>query len=127
MGRRAADAADVPDAGCLPDALDDLALVLVVVAVVVVLLVVGIPLVLALVDLALLVLLTVLGIAARMVLRRPWVVEADASDGRQVLWRVVGWRDSGELVSAAADALAHGISLPPGSESRPPADAPSDP
>jgi hypothetical protein len=78
------------------------------------------------VDLALLVLLTVLGIAARVVPRRPWVVEADASDGRQVLWRVVGWRDSGELADAAADALAHGISLPPGSESRTAAGAPPD-
>lgn len=114
------------DPGCLVDALDDLILVLVIVIVVAFAFLVGIPLLLALLDLVALVLLTVLGIAARMVFRRPWIVEAEGPAGRRVTWRVVGWRASGETVDAAADALVRGIPLPPGLESPPAVDAPTD-
>lgn len=117
MGRRAADAADVPDPGCLSDAADELALVLVAVVVLVFLFFVGIPFVLAIIDLALFVVLTLLGIGARVVFRRPWLVEARGPDGQRVTWRVVGWRDSGETVDAAANALTHGLALPSGGES----------
>ena len=103
-----------------------------IVVVVTVLVLVGVPLVLALVDILVLAVLTLLGIAARVLFRRPWVVEArstaavppaatDAwpSDApvlavRRHTWRVVGWRASGEQVEHVANALVHGNPLPAG-------------
>lgn len=81
-----------------------------------------------------------LGVGTRIVFRRPWAVEArslvpvsvearagDAgrSDAattelRRHTWRVVGWRASGEMVHAMADALAQGNPFPPGSTMSPP-------
>ena len=81
-----------------------------------ILILVGVPLLLAILDLLLLALLTALGIAARIVFRRPWIVEADGPTGHRVRWRVVGWRASGATVDAAAEALAHGAAVPPGYE-----------
>ena len=49
---------------------------------------------------------------ARLLLRRPWLVEA-ASDARERRrWRVVGWPASHELLANVANALAHGHVLP---------------
>lgn len=74
----------------------------------------------------------VLGVAARVLFRRPWVVEARSAEPlppettdawssdapvpavRRHTWRVVGWRASGEQVEAVAKALAHGHPVPPG-------------
>jgi hypothetical protein len=81
----------------------------------------------------------VLGVGTRIVARRPWAVEArslvpvsvDARAGdagpsdaattelRRHTWRV-GWRASGEVVHAVADALAQGNPFPPGSTMSPP-------
>lgn len=130
----ARDASDVPDPGCAIDALDDLLLVVALVAIVLFVVFVGVPLLVAILDIVVLLVLGVLGVAARVLFRRPWVVEAtsltpgpvDAPVGavprtarpsaatRRYTWRVVGWRASGEAVDAAADALAHGIAMPPG-------------
>ena len=124
-------AGEAGDPGCLLDAASDAFWVLVIVIVVTVLVLVGVPLVLALVDIVVLAVLTLLGIAARVLFRRPWVVDArstaappaatDAgpSDApvlavRRHTWRVVGWRASGEQVEHVANALAHGNPLPAG-------------
>jgi len=125
-------AGEASDPGCLLDAVSDAFWILVLVVVVTVLVLVGVPLVLAIVDVLVLAMLTLLGIGARVLFRRPWVVEArsaeplapegtDAwpSDGpvlavRRHTWRVVGWRASGEQVADVANALVHGNPLPPG-------------
>lgn len=47
-----------------------------------------------------------LGVAARILFRRPWTVEArvaGTSEGRE--WKVVGWRASGELVDTLAERI----------------------
>jgi hypothetical protein len=137
---------EASDPGCAVDALEDVFIVVAIVAVLVVLALVGLPLVLAIVDLVVLIVLTVLGIGARIVFRRPWVVEAwslvpvpvDGRDGaawpsdsatrelRRHTWRIVGWRASGEMVDAVANALAHGNPLPPGDTLSPPPSRPQD-
>ena len=46
-----------------------------------------------------------LGVAARILFRRPWTVEARRLDTRTVgrTWKVVGWKASGELVETLAE------------------------
>ena len=52
------------------------------------------------------------GLTARVVSRKPWVVEATSYDplasDRQLEWRVRGWRRSGELIEQVASDLAAG-------------------
>jgi len=145
IGRRfIREVGEAGDPGCAIDALEDLFLVFAIVVVVVILSLVGIPLLLAVLDLVVLILLTVLGVGARLLFRRPWVVEArstarspvDAggagpSDAppvaaRRHTWRIVGWRASGAAVEAVANALAHGNPLPPGDIVAAPAVPPQD-
>lgn len=123
-GSGLADAASNP--GCGADLFDELAIVIGVVVVVLVIAFVVVPLLVVVVDLLLLLLLTVLGLVARVVFRRPWVVEALGPDDLCLTWRIVGWRASGEAVDFIADALAHGAPPPPGHEvsSRPGKTAP---
>lgn len=131
--REGADVADGPDIGCLGDLFDEFFLVLAVVVAAVLVVVVGYLLVFVLLDVLLVALLTVLGFAARIVFRRPWVIEAtsgdeggdgDADVARRT-WRVVGWRASGETVDRIADALAHGTAMPPVHEDGAPGSAPT--
>lgn len=110
---------DLAESGCGPDLLDDLVIVVAIGAVVLFLAVFGLPLLFALLDVAVIALLTVLGIVARVLFRRPWVVEATGGDRLRRTWRVVGWRASREAVDDIADALAHGHPPPPGHEVSP--------
>ncbi len=103
--RGAGDSLDVAD-GCLSVDLDAIAVVAIVIIAVLLAVFVVVPLLVALVDLLLLALLAVLGIVGRVVLRRPWVVDALASDGQHLQWRVVGWRRSGERRDQVAQMLA---------------------
>ncbi len=52
------------------------------------------------------------GVIARTVLRQPWVIEARSSDpltsGRQLEWRVRGWRTSAKLIAQVASDLSAG-------------------
>ena len=66
------------------------------------------PLIGVVADLILAVLLTALGVAGRLLFRRPWNVEAVSDTGERYRWQVVGWRASGELVTDVVNALAHG-------------------
>jgi hypothetical protein len=50
------------------------------------------PLIGVVVDLVLAILLTALGVAGRLLLRRPWSVEAVSDTGERHRWQVVGWR-----------------------------------
>jgi hypothetical protein len=98
----------------LIDVLDSAAVVVLVIAGVALLVFVAIPLVLVVVDLAIALVLTALGIAARLLFRRPWTVEAVSGAGDRHRWRVVGWRASREQAADVVNALAHGNVLPGG-------------
>ena len=80
-----------------------------------------IPLLVALLDVLLVVLLSLLGVVARIAFRRPWTIEAVASDDTRLAWHVVGWKQSGALVRDLADRLRVGVPLPePGAWSQAP-------
>ncbi len=69
------------------------------------------PIVVIALELVILVLLFLVSLAGRVVFRRPWTVVARGETpgaSRELEWRVVGWRRSGLLIDAAADALAAG-------------------
>jgi hypothetical protein len=57
------------------------------------------------------------GVIGRVLLRQPWVIEARSNDpltsGRQLEWRVTGWRNSHRLIDQVASDLAAGRELPP--------------
>jgi len=98
------DALDLPDGG-------DSLLVWVVLVVGVLLLFVlavwGVVFVLALVDLIVVLLVALVGVAGRVLFRRPWTVEATAPDGRRHERRVVGWRRSSAAANELAADIAH--------------------
>lgn len=107
--------------GCLDvGGLDDLVVVLVLLLVLALAVFIVIPLLVALLDVLLVALLAVLGVIARIAFRRPWTIEAVASDETRLAWHVVGWRQSGALVHDIADRLRVGVPLPePGAWSQP--------
>ena len=121
--RTASEVVDPDPAVGLADVLDSAAVVVIIIAGVAFLVFVAIPLVLVVVDLMVALVLTALGIAARLLFRRPWTVEAVSEAGDRHRWRVVGLRASRENAADVANALAHGNPLPGGEEpSRPPVD-----
>src|SRR5688500_4733473 len=78
---------DVGDPGCLEVFGEGLLIGLLILAFVLL----GFPVLTALLDIALLILLAALALLARLLLRRPWIVEATADDGTSLTWRVSGW------------------------------------
>ena len=49
-------------------------------------------------------------VAAKVLLRRPWIVEAAVVDapGRRIRWHVIGWRRSGRVAEEVLEAVARG-------------------
>jgi hypothetical protein len=89
--------------------LDDLPAGIAIAIVVGVLAILAIPLLLFIVEIALAILLVGVALIARVLLRRPWTVEAVTSDPEDVLrWKVVGWRRSGQIVEEIARVLEAG-------------------
>lgn len=84
------------------------------VAVVLLLVFVVVPLLLALAEVAALLVVAGLILMARVVLRRPWVVEAVPDAGVVQRWDLVGWQASGAACLAVAQRLEAGILPPPG-------------
>jgi hypothetical protein len=74
-----------------------------------------VPLLIVLAELGILVVAALLGVAARVVLRRPWLIDAHHPDGRALRWRVVGWRESGRVAAEARELVDAGI-VPPDAE-----------
>jgi hypothetical protein len=101
--------------GCVADLLEAAAVVAVGLAVVVLVLLLAFvvaPVVFALVDALVVLVLAGLGVLARVVLRRPWTVEALASDDERAEWKVVGFRASGALKHDLRARLEAGVALP---------------
>jgi hypothetical protein len=126
IGRRLAEKAGVDGVGSAVELLDEIVLGLAVVAVIVLMVFLVVPAVLALVDLLVAIVLAALGIVARILFRRPWVVEARSSAGESHRWRVVGRRASREHTASVANALAHGNPLLPGADTTRPTPAAGD-
>jgi hypothetical protein len=129
--RRTGDVVGGGDPGCLDVFGEGILIALAIVAAVLIVLFVLVPLIVAVVDLVFVLLVALLGVVVRIVFRRPWTVEAVADDGERHTWRIVGWRDSGEQITRAAEQLAAGLapSGPTGvvDASAGPADAPPAP
>jgi hypothetical protein len=117
----AGETAGEADPGFAVDVLEGGGIAIAIAAAFVVLAIVA-PLIGVVVDLILAILLTALGVAGRLLFRRPWVVEAASDTGDRHRWQVVGWRASRELLARwrasrelladVANALAHGHVLP---------------
>lgn len=72
-----------------------------------------VPILVFVIEATLIVLIVGVGVAGRVLFRRPWTVEARRGEGGAVHeWKVVGWRASGELVGTVADRLRAGV-VPP--------------
>ena len=63
-------------------------------------------------DILLVIFLALVGIATRVLFRRPWTVQAETR-GEQREWQVVGWGPSRATVAVIARALQKGQPLPP--------------
>jgi hypothetical protein len=118
--RRTTDLADgAPDPGCLEIFGEGLIAGIAILLLVLLAIFVVVPVLVALLDLLVLLLLLGLGAVARVLLRRPWIVEARTDDEVRT-WKVVGWQASGTLVDDVAQRLQAGVSLPESPEgSRP--------
>ena len=115
LRKRDVDTVDTPgDIGL--DGADDIfgviVLIFVALVAVVLLFTVVLPLVVMGVELIALLLVFFWGIAARVVLRRPWTIRARSRDGRELAWKARGFRRSGRVRDAAAEALARGEAHP---------------
>jgi hypothetical protein len=105
LDRRRSDLSDIADPGCAVDLGESIAVVLVIIAFIVFMVLVGIPFLIALGELLLLVVLALGGAAGRVLLRRPWTVDAMGPDGSHHRWSVVGWRRSGAARELVADRI----------------------
>jgi hypothetical protein len=115
LGR--ADVSDaMPDFINLDGGLDDLGVVgTIIAAILLVILAVFLALVLfnviaIAIELLLVVVLLLAGVFGRVVLRRPWIVQARSGDVVHE-WRVVGWRPSGRTIADVAQRLRSGVQL----------------
>jgi hypothetical protein len=81
-----------------------------------------IPLLFFGVELIILGVLLAAGVVSRVFRRQPWVIEATSSDpltsGRQLEWRVVGWRKSLKLIDQVVSDLAAGREPPASTSSQ---------
>ena len=110
---RAGDAADA-DPGCLEVFGEGIAAAVVIILVVLALIFVLVPLLVAIVDVLILLVVAALGVLARILFRRPWIVEARADDGTTHRWKVPGWRASHERCTQIAHRLQTGADPDPG-------------
>jgi hypothetical protein len=61
-------------------------------------------------ELLIVVLLLLAGLFGRVVLRRPWIVQARCGDA-VLEWPIVGWRPSGRKIADVAEQLRSGVQL----------------
>ncbi|HEX2040128.1 MAG TPA: hypothetical protein VHF47_10400 [Acidimicrobiales bacterium] len=99
----------VDPSGCLDDTVGAVVAIVAGVVLAVLFVIFVVPVLITLFEVALVLLLAAAGAMARIVLRRPWVVEATPATGSGCFrWKVVGWRRSGEVVDEVARRLAAG-------------------
>jgi hypothetical protein len=91
---------------------DSILVALLVIVVSLLLVFVGIPVLIAILDLAIVLLVATVGIVARLLFRRPWIIEAVSDDGTTRAWRVVGWRASSRMLTDIEQGLRIGLGPP---------------
>jgi hypothetical protein len=67
----------------------------------------------AVVEIGLLILLVMVGILTRLLLDRPWTIEARPDEGEPLTWQASGWRSSTERLDQIVTLLESGITPPP--------------
>jgi hypothetical protein len=72
----------------------------------------------AVVEVALLILLVLVGFGSRVLLDRPWTIEAVPDDGAPLAWLESGWRASADRRDQIATLLEAGITPPPDAAAR---------
>ena len=112
--RKAGDLADA-DPGCLEIFGEGILVAIAFIVAVLLMLFVAGPLLVALVDVVILLLLAVLGLIARVLFRRPWLIEAHKPGTDALRWRVVGWGPSSQKVEEVRQSLAADV-IPPDAE-----------
>jgi hypothetical protein len=105
MFSRAGDAAG-SDVGCIDDLGSGVIAAILLFLFVLLLVFVVFPAIVAIVDLAILLVLALGGLVARVVFRRPWLIDARDGTGRVLRWRVVGWKASAARVDDIRHLLA---------------------
>jgi hypothetical protein len=93
----------------IPVDFDGIVVVLAIVAILLLLWFAVIPLLLIVIDVILVVLLFIVGLLARVFLRRPWIIVATRDDGAEVQREVVGWRASRDEIAALRHEIELGI------------------
>jgi hypothetical protein len=101
------DVIDVPDVTCLGDEPGGVLAGVVIAVVVIVAAIVFVPLLLLLGEMVLFLAVAVLAVVGRVLLGRPWTLEAEAPETR-LSWRVKGWGASRRAMTEIAAALARG-------------------
>jgi len=100
---------EVADPGCLDVFGEGIVAGLVIILVILAAVFLVIPLLVAVFDVGLVLVAAMAGVLVRIVLRRPWTVEARASDRETRRWRVIGWRTSGRRCTEISEQLAAGV------------------
>ena len=96
----------------IPGDLDVLAAVALVIVALLLLWFLVFPLLLILIDVVLVIVVFVAGLAARVLLRRPWTVVATRADGVEIEREVVGWRASRDEIAALRQQIEQGLISP---------------
>src|SRR5688572_14189599 len=93
----------------VPGDFDGIVVVLAIVAILLLLWFAVIPLLLIVIDVILVVVLFMVGLLARVFLRRPWIIVATRDDGAEIQREVVGWRASREAITSLRHEVELGI------------------
>jgi hypothetical protein len=93
----------------IPVDFDGIVVVLAIVAIFLLLWFAVIPLLLILFDVLIVIVLFLVGILARVFLRRPWIIVATRDDGAEIQREVVGWRASRDEITALRHEIELGI------------------
>jgi cobalamin biosynthesis protein CobD/CbiB len=103
--------------GDIPLDFDGIVVVLALIVALLILWFAVIPLLLVLFDVLIVIVLFLVGLATRVLLRRPWTVVATRHDGAEIQREVVGWRASRDEIAALRHEIERGFAeAVPGAE-----------
>jgi hypothetical protein len=110
VSRKGRDVVDVAGDGCIGDIGDGIVIALMFIVVAVLAIFVVVPAIVAVLDLLIVLAVAGLGSVGRVLLRRPWVIEA--TDGHlRYRWRTIGWRASRRKIDDVASEFAVGLPM----------------
>ena len=98
--------------GDIPLDFDGIVVVLAIIVALLLLWFLVIPLLLILFDVLIVIVLFLVGLTARVLLRRPWTVVATRHDGEEIQREVVGWRASRDAITTLRHEIEVGFAEP---------------